>query len=294
MTLEQLRCFCKVIETGSFRAAAEQLHRSQPAVSLQVKALERACGQILLQRKSGAPTPAGRRLYNRAIHILSLVESARNELKIFDATAAQTLKAGAGDTTALYILPKVICSFARSLPHVRVTLVNRPTDVLVDLVVKGILDLALVTLPVFHPELEQRKLFTEEIIAVAPSKHALSRRRNLSLHDLAQEPILLLDPSTRTGMILTQHFQQNSFHPLVTLESGSFEVLKRYVAAGLGIAFLPRIALTPADKKIARLSVRGLPSVELGTIWRHGTYQTRAQKTFLEMVLRYANSLKKK
>jgi len=79
---------------------------------------------------------------------------------------------------------------------------------------------------------------------------------------------------------------------MVLLESGSFEVIKRYVATGLGIAFLPEIALTASDKGIVKLAVRGLPVVRLGAIWRRQTYQTRAAQLFLELVEHHAKKIK--
>jgi len=261
-------------------------------VSLQLKTLEQICGQKLIERKRCVPTPAGKRLYERALGILANVESAVKEVKDFDDAATQSLRAGAGDTTALYILPSVLQTFSRAMPNARVMLVNRPTTSLVEMVLRGNLDIAIVTLPLHHVELDSNDVCEEQLVAVAPRGHRLANRRTLALSDLSKEPILLLDPNTRTGTILTDFFRDHSFTPMVLLESGSFEVIKRYVATGLGIAFLPEIALTASDKGIVKLAVRGLPVVRLGAIWRRQTYQTRAAQLFLELVEHHAKKIK--
>lgn len=292
MTLEQLRSFRAVIETGSFRAAAERVHRSQPAVSLQIQALEKACGGPLLERKGCRPTPAGRRVYARAVEILAHADSLAKELREMGDSSWQTLRAGASDTTALYVLPAVVLALTRSMPLVRLTLVNRPSEALAELVIQGGLDLALATLPMGSPDLEEHDLFEEQLVLVAPRSHRLGRRRTASLAELEKEPVLLLDPATRTGATLTDFFHRQSFTPHVVLESGSFEVIKRYVASGLGIAFLPRIALTPSDLMLTAIRVKGLPSIRIGAVWRRGAYQTRSEKLFLELVAKHAAKLR--
>ncbi|HPX39553.1 MAG TPA: LysR family transcriptional regulator, partial [Candidatus Hydrogenedentes bacterium] len=112
MNLEALRCFCAVIEEGSFRAAADRLHRSQPAISQQVKSLEKELGQVLLERKTCRMTPMGSLLYDRARHILNETEGLARELEDFDEAQAGELRVGTSDTTALYVLPEVVRQFA--------------------------------------------------------------------------------------------------------------------------------------------------------------------------------------
>ena len=125
MTLDAMRCLCAVLETGSFRRAAERVHRSQPAVSQQVQALERELGRTLVERKTCTPTPAGRRFYERARRLVNDADGLAQELADLDETSAQTLRVGAGDTTALYFLPPVVRAFSRAMPKTRLDIVNR-------------------------------------------------------------------------------------------------------------------------------------------------------------------------
>jgi len=286
MKIEAMRCFCAVVEEHSFRAAADRLHRSQPAVSQQIKTLEGEVGHTLLERRSCRPTPAGHLLYDRARHILNEAESLAREVADYDEAQVQALRVGTSDTTALYILPPIIGAFSRAMPQTRLVLVNRPSAAIADQVRLGELDLGIVTLPVAREELEERDLFEQELILTLPRLHPLASRQHVELAELHDEPMLLLDDTTRTGHLLRAYLRDADYEPLVVLDSGSFEVIKRYVGEGIGISFLPRIAVTRKDVDIATAAVHGLPSIRIGAIWRRGAYQSRAERTFLDLVAR--------
>ncbi len=284
MNLEALRCFCAVIEEGSFRAAADRLHRSQPAISQQVKSLERELGHVLLERKTCRMTPMGSLLYDRARHILNEAESLTHELEDFDETQAGELRVGTSDTTALYVLPEVVRQFAQLMPQTRLAMVNRSSNAIAEQVARGDLDLGIVTLPVDKDELIERDLFEQQLVLVVPVGHALAARNRVNLSELSEEPFLMLTPHTRTGSVLRALFTREAFTPQVVLDSGSFEVIKRYVGEGIGVAFLPRIAVTPDDRQLATVSVPGLPRVRIGVIQRRHAYHTKAERAFLELL----------
>ncbi len=284
MTLEGLRCFCAVVEAKSFRGAAARVHRSQPAVSQQVKALEEEFGRVLIERKSGRPTPIGQVLYTRARRILNDSASLTRELGEFDEAKGGELRVGSSDTTALYFLPPMVREFARRMPLTTLVMVNRPSNAIAEGIVRGELDLGIVTLPLLRDELEEQELFQERLVLVTPRSHRLGGRRRVRLADLRDERFLLLDASTRTGTLLREHFEAEGFEPRVVLDSGSFEVIKRYVAEGVGVSFLPEIAVGPADEALATVETVGLPSVRIGVTWRRGAYQGGAEKTFLDVI----------
>lgn len=284
MTLEALRCFCAVVEAASFRRGAERVHRSQPAVSQQIKALEGAIGHPLLERKTCRLTPRGEVLYARARRLLNDSESLSRELEDFDEAADRELRLGASDTTALYILPPYVRAFSKAMPRTRLIIISRSSDATVDHVLRGELGLGIVTLPMAHEDLEEKALFPQRLILVVPRNHRLASRKRVTLSALQGEPMLLLDPRTRTGGLLREHFRVASFEPQVAIDSGSFEVIKRYVAEGIGIAFLPKTVVTKADRSLAMVQVPGLPRVTVGAIWRRGAYQTKAERTFLDLM----------
>lgn len=283
MTLDALRCFCAILDTGSFRTAAEAVHRSQPAVSQQVKALEKELGQILYDRAAGLPTPAGRLVYERARVLIDGAAGLVRELKDFDETDGQELRVGASDTNALYFLPDPIRKFSARMPKTRLVLVTRSTDEIGAAVQRGELDLGIVTLPLEGERLELRELFAQQLALVVPKDHALAKRRSVKLARLAQESFVLLQRETRTGQALWSYFEGEGFLPQVVMDSGSFEVIKRYVGEGIGLSFLPEIAVTETDRaRLATLRVDGLPAIRIGAIWRRGAYRTKAARAFME------------
>lgn len=282
MTLEQLRCFCAVIDTGSFRSAAERLCRSQPAVSQQVKRLEDELGHTLLERRTCRPTPAGERLYRRGAALIAEAEGLTQELEAFDEAGARPLRVGTSDTTALYILPPVVRRFSAALPQTQLLLVNRHSGLIADQVERGELDLGIVTLPVSGNALETDHVFEQELVLVTPREHPLGKRGEVTLDALAEEPMLLLHADTRTGALLRAHFAAEHFQPQVALDTGSFEVIKRYVAEGVGVSFLPRLVITPRDQELAVVHVGGLPRIQIGVVRRRGAYQTKAERLFAD------------
>lgn len=284
MTLDGLRCFCAIVEAGNFRAAAMAVHRSQPAVSQQLRVLEHEAGHRLIDRKRGLPTPLGGLLYARACQILHSVDALGREVAEFDMEIGHELRVGASDTTALHALPSVVKRFSGVAPHTRLVLVNRNSDAIAQQVLQGSLDLGIVTLPQHHAELNEEELFHQRLVLAVPARHALAKKRGIKLSDLAGEPLLLLDAQTRTGALLRSYFHEQRFEPQVKLDSGSFEVIKRYIAEGIGLSFVPESVASPSDNRIATRRLPGLPSVPIGVIWRKDAYRSKAANVFLELL----------
>ena len=284
MTLDQLRCFAALIETRSFRAAAERVHRSQPAVSQRLKALEAQFGQPLLERKTCRPTPLGKLIHKRAQKMILDAESLQREATDFDHSAHQELRVGTSDTTALYTLPARIRKFAQQMPQTRLVLVNRGSQAIAEQVLQGELDLGIITLPQNHPHLIEEPLFRQAFVLVLPHSHPLAQEESITLPQLKNEPFLLLEEQTRTGALLRKYFEKRNFTPQILLDSGSFEVIKRYITEGVGVSFLPEAVLTPKDKKLHHAHIPGLPKFTIGAIWRQGAYQSKPERAFLELL----------
>lgn len=285
MTLDALRCFCAVIELRSFRLAAERVHRSQPAVSQQVKALESELGQTLLDRKTKTPTPAGAVAYERAVSVLRGADGLLRELADFDETVQHELRVGTSDTNALYFLPRYVKAFARKMPQTRLVVVSRSSEDVGKGIERDELDLGIVTFPVSREGLETLELFRQSFTLIVPRKHPLSNRRRVSLAQLRDERFVLLEEATRTGSLLRDHFTEHDFHPPVALDSGSFEVIKRYVREGVGLAFVPEMVVGKGDAgSLVKVNVPGLPEIHIGAIWRKGTYRTKAAAAFVELI----------
>ncbi len=285
-SLDSLRCLCAVVETGNFRLAAERVHRSQPAVSQQLKKMEQEAGQPLLERKTGKLTEAGEIVYTRARRMLLDMDNLADEMRDLNTEGSTTLRVGTSDTTALYVLPIHVRRFMKEHPQTRLTLISRSSNAITGQVVKGEVDLGIVTLPQEHAELEVQELFQQQLVLVLPVHHALAKRRSIQLKDLDKIPMLQLDPTTQTGSLLEAFFARHNFAPQAAIDSGSFEVIKRYIKEGAGVAFLPQEALTEEDHTLTTIPMAGLPTVPIGAIWRKGAYQSRVVQDFLAQLQR--------
>lgn len=283
MTLESLRCFCAVVDEGSFHAAARRLHRSQPAISHQVRALERETGYPLLDRRTARATPPGEQVYARGKRLLADAENLLHAASAINGQPPTEIRVGCSDTTALYLLPKAVREFTRTNPATRLRLLSRSTDELLAATKRGDLDVAIVTLPVSDDELDISPFGAQRFVLVVPAGHALAKRKRIRLASIANLPFLQLDPSTRTGHMLRAHLRNAGITPPIAVDSGSFEVIKRYVAEGVGVALLPEIAMGRREKDVVAIAVPEIPAVEFGAVWPSGGYRNAAAETFLQL-----------
>ncbi|HJP34606.1 MAG TPA: LysR family transcriptional regulator substrate-binding protein, partial [Gammaproteobacteria bacterium] len=237
-------------------------------------------------RGAGLPTPAGTLVYKRARILIDGAAGLAREMKDFDEAAEQELRVGASDTNALYFLPDRVRTFSERMPNTRLALVTRSTDEIGDAIQRGELDLGIVTLPIEGDALESRELFSQRLALVVPKGHPLSERRRVSLARLARESFVLLQRETRTGKALWSHLEAEGFLPQVIMDSGSFEVIKRYVGEGIGLSFLPEIVVTEMDRaRLSMVRIDGLPAIRIGAIWRRGAYRTKAARAFVKTLL---------
>jgi len=284
LTLEALRCFCAVVEEGSFHAAARRLHRSQPAISHQVRTLERETGYPLVDRRTARPTQPGEQVFARGKRLLADAENLLRAASAANGEPPAEIRVGCSDTTALYLLPKAVREFTHTNPATRLRLLSRSTDELLAATKRGDLDVAIVTLPVNDDELAMSPLGTQRFVLVVPQRHALATRKRIHLTSIADLPFLQLDPSTRTGQILRTHLRNAGIAPPTAVDSGSFEVIKRYVAEGVGVALLPEIAMMRREKGLVAINVPELPAVEFGAVWQSGGYRNEAAEMFFRLV----------
>ena len=283
--LEPIRCFCTVVDTAHFHKAADLLHRTQPAVSQQIKRLEKELGHQLLDRKDNTPTPAGRLVYQKGRELLQAAESLEQEILDFDEAADQTLRFGTSDTNALYFIPPYVRALQKTLPNTRLEIFSRSSDQVADAVQQGDIDLGIITLPMDRPGLEVRKLYDQRLVLLVPHSHPMAHQHKTTLKWLRDESFVLLEPETRTGTLINRYFKENDFTPQVAMHTGSFEVIKRYVTEGMGISIVPNDVITEQEEELLiPVEIPGLPSVTIGATWRTGRYQTRAAREFIRIL----------
>lgn len=260
MELRQLESFREVVRQGSFTAAARALHRTQPAISQHVKALEDEVGARLLDRDGRGVrlTPAGSMLLEAAELALGATQEGLRRIRESLAPERGQLVLACGDTVALHVLPPVVRGFRQQHPQAEIVVKNHGSREILELVLAREADLGIVTRPpALDPALWARTLLTDPLRLVLPKGHPLAAGP-VELLALAGQPAVLLARTTETRGLIERALGSAGVALDVVLESGNLEVVKAYAADGLGLSIVPEMALTPADR--ARLHVLPLPA----------------------------------
>jgi len=259
LNLDQLRSFGLVIETGSFSAAADRLGLTQPAISLQIRQLERKLAVRLVERvgRQAKPTPAGAALLRHAQHIETAVENAIDALADHTRGVTGRVRLGTGATACLYFLPGLLRGLREQFPALGIVVSTGNTDDQVRKVEENSIDLALVTLPAGGRSLSVLPVLDDEFVAIGRGDLAPLKAR-VGPADLAALPLVLFEPAANTRKLVDRWFAAEGLQPQPVMELGSVEAMKEMVAAGLGYGIVPRMSMAGRgahpDLKISRLN----------------------------------------
>jgi LysR family transcriptional regulator for metE and metH len=264
LTIRQLRALAAVQKHKSVTAAAQQLHLTQPAVTLQVRNLQALAGLPLIQRTGDGMllTDAGRELLALSGRIEAAIETCETSLDMIAGKTAGRISIGAV-STAKYFVPFAIAGFSRLYPNVDVSLVigNRQD---VGTALRGYdLDIAIMGRPPVDIPMNVHLIGDHPHVIIAPSGHRLARKTRLALGDLAGETFLIREPGSGTRGLMEQLFETRRVQPTIGMAMSSNETIKQAVIAGLGIAFISAhtVATELDERRLVMLDVEGLPVV---------------------------------
>jgi len=288
MDTRQLQAFCAVVEKKSFSQAAEQLGVTQPAVSLQVRALEQRLGQSLLDRSGRRvePTEAGRRLYRSAQRMLALEEQLLDEVSADDGRLTGTLAIGASTGPGAHLVPLLLCDFQREHPDLHVALSIWDTQTVIDRVVDRQLELGVVGALRRHRSLEFEPLVRDEIVLAVPPDHDAAGG-TISLDELKEETLIVMQEGAGVRQVVEEELRRAGLRLRGVepkLELGLQESVKSAVAAGYGVAFISRTAIEGelAAGRLAAAQVEGVePARQIYIVRARGRSATRAAEAFL-------------
>lgn len=289
MELFQLRSLLAVGKEGNVTRAADSLHLTQPAVTQQLRGLEREFGAKLVERTGRGVrlTAAGETLREHAQRALAILDEARRQVADLNAGETGHLTIGAGVTTSIFHLPQWLNDFKRSHPAVDVVVRTGPSRQIATLTLDREIDLGLVTSATSHPNLSVTPLFSEKIVLVAPPHHPLVGRSS-TVADLSALPLILFPRGSGFRQYLEQALAAAGLSADVKMETDSVEAIKGFVAAGLGGSLLPRSAVDAeiADGSLAHVRVKRLPALTRTTavIYRKDRYLTSAARAFLRVM----------
>jgi len=245
VTLHQLRTFRAVAEQLSFSAAAHELSISQPSVSYQVKELEAVLGLPLIDRlgKRVRLTEAGEVLYEYARRTLTLLDEATLVMEQMRGIERGTLRVGASTTVGIYVIPLALGAYKKLHPNLALSLEIGARETLQERVKRGVLDLAVLSLPIADPDLESTSFMDDELVMVVPAGHTLAGRSNLTLRDFTGESFLMREPGSGTRIAVEMASRRAGVSLQVGMELGSNGAIKHAVEAGLGVAVLSSHAI---------------------------------------------------
>ncbi len=286
---ERLRAFHAVAAEKSFSKAAEKLFRTQPAISQAIRLLERDLGERLFLRlgRTTELTEAGRILLERATEAFETLAQARAHIEALSGLRKGTLTLSASDTTSCYVLPPVLGAFRRQYPGIEVRVRNCPSPIAAAQVAAREADIGVVTLPIDHPKLAAETLTAREDVAICAAKHPLAKRKRATLHDLAEYPLLLLDKGANTRAFIDRQFEASGLRPVIAMELGSIEVIKRLVELDFGVSIVPRIAVRDEIKRKTLHALRIFKKDEsrlLGVVYPQKGIMSPAAQVFVKML----------
>jgi DNA-binding transcriptional LysR family regulator len=289
MDTRQLAAFCTVVERRSFSQAAERLGVTQPAVSLQVRALEKRLGTQLLDRSGRRvePTEAGWRLYRGAQRMLALEDQLLSEVA---ATAEGELRGdlvlGASTGPAAIAIPVVLCEFQLAHSGVRVFLTVSDTHTVVERVAARELELGIVGASRRHRGVRFEPFFSDQVILACPPGHRFAGR-TVTLDELRDETLILMQEGAGVRQILEDSLRRLGVRLRdldVRLELGLQESVRRAVEAGYGVTFISRTAIESDLEAgtLAEARVEGLEATrEISLASAAGRARTRVADAFV-------------
>lgn len=291
MDFDQIATFVEVAHAGSFSRAAQKLFRTQPAISTQVRLLEKQCGQPLFLRQARQVelTLAGRILLGYGERLQELRVAAVADLDEMRQHPRGRVIIAANEATVLYILPSMILQFKRKYPDIRLEIIRNFSRKIVEKVLENTVDFGIVTLPFKHAHLQVLPIHRDEMVVLAPPDHPLARHSAVRLEQVIEHPLLY--PKTgQTRIQLDKHLTKYQDRLKISMELASVETIKKYVAAGMGITLMSSAF---AQAELAAGMLRVIPLAgdkiyrELGLIYHRHKYICPVADAFLASVRRH-------
>lgn len=283
--LQQLRGFCWAARTKSISRAAEKLLLSQPSVSLQIKALEEELGAQLFRRHGPRITLThdGQRLWELARPLVDAIDGLEEAFSSLRESADRgVVSIAAGGSTIQYLLPPFVEKYAREHPQVDVRLHNVTGKAGLSLLREGEVDFAIGPMLDTPPDITFHPIVTYEPMLITRRDHPLATKKQVTLKDVAQYPLILPPKNLSTHRAVESVFAEHQLAHDVKLEVGGYDVIKRYVELGLGISIVMSHCLSGADHLHTVSMRRYFPTRTYGVVLRKGKALSPAAGQFVE------------
>ena len=262
MEIRQLRAFVSIAEAKTFTAGAKLVHVTQAAISMQIRQLEDEVGVPLFIRtpRRVILTEAGELMLERARKILREHDTALMEIAEIAGAEFGRLRIGSSSSMfAAMQLPNILQKLKERFPNSEITVVSGTSAALVEKILHGEIDVAFVSLPVESPNIQTELLFSDEIVAIANSKHPRAKQKVISAAALAGEPLILGEQGGNIRRRIDEFFMQMGVKPNVMMELSRQSAINRMVEnnMGVGIAGVKAVSKELADGKLVSWWIEG-------------------------------------
>lgn len=288
MELRHLRYFEAVARHSHVTRAAEELHIAQPALSKQISQLEHELDIALFDRigRNVRLTEAGEALLPHVRAVLEQVENARVEMAERVGLRRGRAALGIPPTVGTQLLPPALAAFHQLHANIEFRLYEAGVQTLIEFLETGLVDMAVVTLPVEDPLLTVAELMTEELVIVVHSSHPLAERDSIALAELHTESWIMSPENYELRETTLHACTLAGFTPHIVLDGGEMDTMLRLVAAGLGIALVPRLAIQVGDG-LQMVHVRDQQlRRSLGLVWRKDRPAAPAARALREFLMK--------
>ncbi|MFC5523785.1 LysR family transcriptional regulator [Polaromonas jejuensis] len=271
--LQQLEAFVAVAERGSFRAAADHIHLSAPALSRRIDKLETILGARLFNRttRDVELTPLGSVFLERARAAMDDLESAMLGISDIAASRSGRVTVACVPSAAIYFLPSVVRSFSERYPLIRIRVIDEAAGPVLASVVSGESDFGISFMGSQVPGVDFDPIHTDPFVLAMPREHALAKRKSLSWAQLQNERLIAVARSSGNRQLLDDALAKAGVNPSYRFEVSHIATLLGMVEAGLGLAAVPRLALPHGHARLVGVALRD-PAVSrvLGLATRRG------------------------
>lgn len=296
MEIQQLKGFHAVAKYRNFTVAAQKTQRTQPTISLQVKALEDELGVKLFERlgpKRVTLTPEGKIFLEITTPILQdfvQLQTKFNEARGHYHTS--NVQIATHSSVMIYLLPKIIKKFKTLYPQVKLSILNRTRKEILTMVENGDVDFGISSIDTYPPTLDYHVFSSYNRILIANKNHPIASKSNISLKDIASYPLVVPTPDSNTRKMIDAVFAAEDLQYEITMEVVGRTAIKTYVNMDLGLSIINEYYVTEEDKK--QLFVKNMSKhfgkAETGIVLRKGRLLSKPAEQFISILKKYVTS----
>jgi len=292
MDLMQLEMFVATAEGGGVQRAAERVFRTQPAVSMALRKLETEIGAPLFDRSNRGAyqlTPTGELLFASAKRLLGLRDNALSEIRELHSLEQGRVRIGANESTGVYLLPRLIETYHKSYPRIRIDVTRQNSTQLIHDIREHNVDLALISFAPDEKDVEALPVMNDELILIASPEHALARKRKVAFADLGTESFIAHTVASPSRHKVIESFRLSETPLNIVMEVAMIETIKKLIAMNLGIAFVPEMCVQDEIRRgeLRRVAFSGFQYQR--TLWlarRRMAAHSHAAEAFWKMSFR--------